>query len=95
MTIVAVGSSLPEIITAIIAAWRGHGDLAIGSVVGSNIANLCLVGGVSSAMAPQGIPIPLAVIDFDMPVMIAAALSCLPIFAINGRIEHGSEPLWA
>jgi len=94
LTVVAVGSSFPELVTAIVAAIRGHGDIAAGNIVGSNIANLLLVGGTASTVAPQGVPVPLAAIDFDIPVMIAAAVACLPIFFTGFRIERWEGTLF-
>jgi cation:H+ antiporter len=88
LTIVAIGSSAPELVTAIVAAIRGHGDMAAGNIVGSNIANLLLVGGTAGAVAPHGVPVPLAAIDFDIPIMVAAAVACLPIFLTDLRIER-------
>jgi cation:H+ antiporter len=80
LTIVAAGTSLPEVATSILATLRGERDIAVGNVVGSNIFNLLAVLGVASILAPAGVPVPLAALDFDLPVMIAVAVACLPIF---------------
>lgn len=85
LTIVAVGTSLPEIATSIIAAIRGERDIAVGNVVGSNIFNLLSVLGLSSAVAPGGVNVAPAALNFDLPVMIAVAVACLPIF-FTGRL---------
>jgi cation:H+ antiporter len=85
LTIVAVGTSLPEIATSIIAALRGERDIAVGNVVGSNIFNLLSVLGLSSIVAPEGVNVAPAALNFDMPVMIAVAVACLPIF-FTGRL---------
>lgn len=89
LTIVAAGTSLPEVVTSIIAAIRGERDIAVGNVVGSNIFNIMGVLGIASIVAPSGIEISAAVIRFDIPVMIAVALACLPIFftGVIGRWE--------
>jgi cation:H+ antiporter len=79
LTIVAIGTSLPEVATSIIAATRGHRDIAIGNVVGSNIFNLSLILGTTAVVAGP-IPVAPAVLTFDMMVMTAVALACLPIF---------------
>ncbi|MEQ9005842.1 MAG: calcium/sodium antiporter [Pseudomonadales bacterium] len=86
LTIVAAGTSMPEVVTSVIAAIRGERDIAVGNVVGSNIFNIMGVLGVASVVAPDGIPVADAVIGFDLPVMIAVALACLPIFFIGGSI---------
>lgn len=80
LTIVAAGTSLPEVATSVMAAWRGEREIAVGNVVGSNLFNLLGVLGISSAVAPGGVPAAPAALAFDVPVMIAASLACLPVF---------------
>ena len=69
LTIVAAGTSLPEVATSILAALRGERDIAVGNVVGSNIFNLLGVLGVSALVAPTGLAVAPAVLSFDLPVM--------------------------
>jgi len=88
LTIVAVGTSLPEVATSVVAAWKGERDIAVGNVVGSNIFNIVVVLGLASIVAPNGIPVSRAALHFDIPVMIAVALACLPIFFANYRISR-------
>lgn len=88
LTIVAAGTSLPEVVTSVIAAVRGERDIAVGNVVGSNIFNIMGVLGLSSIVAPMGIDVSTAVIGFDIPVMIVVALACLPIFFTGGVISR-------
>ncbi len=88
LTIVAAGTSLPEVVTSVIAAIRGERDIAVGNVVGSNIFNMMGVLGLASIVAPTGIEVSTAVIGFDLPVMIAVALACLPIFFTGGLISR-------
>jgi cation:H+ antiporter len=80
LTIVAVGTSLPEVATSIVAAVRGERDIAVGNVVGSNIFNLLGVIGVAALVAPRTLPVSPAMLAFDLPVMTAVAVTCLPIF---------------
>ncbi len=80
LTIVAAGTSLPELATSVMASLRGERDIAVGNVIGSNIFNLLSVLGLSSVVAPHGIPVPTSALRFDIPVMIAATVACLPIF---------------
>jgi cation:H+ antiporter len=84
LTIVAAGTSMPEVATSIIATIKGERDLAVGNVVGSCIFNILACLGISSILAPAGIPVPASVLAFDLWVMLAAALVCLPIF-FSGR----------
>lgn len=88
LTIVAAGTSLPEVVTSVIAAIRGERDIAVGNIIGSNIFNIMGVLGFASIVAPTGIEVSTAVIGFDIPLMIAVALVCLPIFFTGGVISR-------
>lgn len=88
LTIVAAGTSMPEVATSVVAALRGERDIAVGNVVGSNIFNILSVIGLSSIVSPSGIPIPDAALRFDIPVMIAVAVACFPIFFANYLISR-------
>jgi len=80
LTIVAAGTSLPEVAASVVAALRGERDMAVGNVVGSNIFNLLAVLGLTAIVAPTGVAVSDAALRFDIPVMIAVALACLPVF---------------
>ncbi len=80
LTIVAAGTSLPEVVTSVIATIRKERDIAIGNVVGSNIFNILGILGISALVTPGGLSVAPSMINFDLPVMIAVALACLPIF---------------
>jgi cation:H+ antiporter len=86
LTIIAAGTSLPEVATSIVAGLRGERDIAVGNVVGSNLFNILVVVGVTSVVTPGGLSVASAAINFDLPVMIAASLLCLPIFFVRHRI---------
>lgn len=88
LTIVSVGTSLPEVATSVVAAYRGERDIAVGNVVGSNILNILSVLGLSSIIAPQGINVAASALAFDIPVMIAIAVVCLPIFFAGYQITR-------
>lgn len=88
LTVVAVGTSLPELATSVVAAAKGERDIAVGNVVGSNIFNLFFVLGLSSIVVPVGIPVSQAALLFDIPVMIAVAVVTLPIFFTGFYIER-------
>ena len=85
LTIVAIGTSLPEAATSVLAAIRGERDLAVGNAIGSNLFNLLAVLGITATVAPNPIPVPLSALQVDIPVMIVTAVACLPIFA-NGHV---------
>lgn len=80
LTIVAAGTSLPEVATSIIATIRKERDIAIGNVVGSNIFNILGILGLSAMVTPGGLNVNPLMVSFDMPIMIAVAVACLPIF---------------
>lgn len=85
LTIVAAGTSLPEVFTSIIASIKGERDIAVGNIIGSNIFNILAVLGLSSIFAPSGIIINPHTFNFDVPIMIAVTVACLPIF-ITGNV---------
>jgi cation:H+ antiporter len=88
LTIVAAGTSLPEVATSVMAAIRGERDIAVGNVVGSNIFNLLGVLGLTAAVAPGGLVVPPAMLAFDIPVMLAVSFACLPIFFTGNLIAR-------
>ncbi|MEX2582047.1 MAG: calcium/sodium antiporter [Gemmatimonadota bacterium] len=88
LTVVAIGTSLPELATSVVATIKGQRDIAVGNVVGSNIFNILLVLGTASIVAPDGIPVAAAALRFDIPIMIAVAVACLPIFFSGHRIDR-------
>lgn len=88
LTIVAAGTSLPELATSVVATLRGERDIAVGNVVGSNIFNILTVLGVTAMVSGSGIVIPSSVLNFDLPVMVAVAVACIPIFATGSVISR-------
>jgi cation:H+ antiporter len=88
LTVIAAGTSLPELVTSVVAGMRGERDIAVGNIVGSNIFNILAVLGMSAMVAPEGVEVAQAAITFDIPVMIAVALVCLPIFFTGGEISR-------
>lgn len=93
LTIVAAGTSLPEVATSIVAALKGERDIAVGNVVGSNIFNILAVLGFSSLFSPDPIAVPVAAQNFDIPVMVAIAIACLPVF-FTGMIARWQGALF-
>jgi len=87
-TIVAAGTSLPEVATSVVASIRRQQDIAVGNVVGSNIFNILAVLGLSGIFSPNGIDVADAALRFDIPIMIAVAIACLPIFFTGNLISR-------
>ncbi len=88
LTIVAVGTSLPELATTVIAAIRGQRDMAVGNAVGSSIFNIGGVLGLSSVLGPDGIPVAESAIRFDIPIMIAVSIALLPVIYTGFEIRR-------
>jgi cation:H+ antiporter len=88
LTIVALGTSLPEVAASVLATWRGERDIAVGNVIGSNLFNILCVLGLSATISAEGVAVPAAALGFDIPVMIAVAAVCLPIFFTGQRIAR-------
>jgi cation:H+ antiporter len=92
LTIVSAGTSMPELVTSLVAAYRGKADLAIGNVVGSNLLNQLLILGVCGVFSGEGLLVDPLVISRDMPVMVLTTLALLPILWTRGvvtRLEGG------
>lgn len=94
LTFVAAGTSLPELATSVVAAMRGERDIAVGNVVGSSVFNLLGILGIAALVTPGGLSVAPALVFFDVPVMIAVAFACLPIFATGYRIERWEGALF-
>lgn len=88
LTIIAVGTSLPEVATSLIAAWQGKADLSVGNVLGSNVFNLLLILGICSVFSGGDLQVSGAALALDFPFMIAVSIACLPIFFTDGRISR-------
>jgi cation:H+ antiporter len=84
LTAVALGTSLPELATTMMAAFQRQSDIALGNVLGSNVFNLLAIMGVASLIAPEPITLPAAILHFDLPVMLVSALT-LSAFTWTGR----------
>ena len=94
LTIIAAGTSLPELATSVVAALRGERDIAVGNVIGSNLFNILAIAGIAALVTPGGLEVAAVLIRFDLPVMIAVALACLPIFATGHRIARWEGALF-
>lgn len=81
LTIVAVGTSMPELVTSVVAGLRRQGDVAFGNIIGSNIYNILGIGGVTALIAPGAVPA--EIVSFDNLVMVGVSLA-LVLFAWTG-----------
>jgi cation:H+ antiporter len=94
LTIIAAGTSMPEVATSITAAIRGERDIAVGNVVGSCTFNILGCVGVAGLASGTGLTIAPAVMNFDIWVMLAVALACLPVFVSDREIGRGKGALF-
>lgn len=88
LTIVAAGTSLPEVVASIMATIKGERDIAVGNVVGSNIYNILAIVGLSSAIVPGGLNVNEAMLRLDFPVMLAVAAICYPFFRTGSQLSR-------
>lgn len=88
LTIVAAGTSLPEVVTSIVATVRGERDIAVGNVVGSNIFNILCVLGISGLVSPVPLLAGAQMSGFDLPVMLGVAVLCVPLFFIGSILNR-------
>ncbi|WP_370325388.1 calcium/sodium antiporter [Euzebya sp.] len=85
LTVVAAGTSLPELATSVVAARRGERDIAVGNVVGSNLFNLLAVLGAAS-VAGGGLEVPAVAVETDIPIALVVAVVALPALAVGLRV---------
>ena len=89
LTIVSAGTSMPELVTSLVAAYRGKADLAIGNVVGSNLLNQLVILGLCALVSGgRGLGVDPVMLARDFPIMVATTLACLPIFWSGGVITR-------
>src|SRR3546814_7751749 len=100
LTIVAIGTSAPELVTTIISTIRDERDIAIGNLIGSSVYNILVILGVTCLIPADGVDVSSHLIRIDIPVKLGVALLCLPIFVSSLKIsrfeggrseEHTSE----
>jgi cation:H+ antiporter len=94
LTVVSIGTSLPEITTSIVAAIRRERELVISSVIGSNILNILAVLGITGLVLPEAIPVTNALIRFDIMILLAVSFACIPIFFTGHVISRAEGALF-
>lgn len=88
LTIVAVGTSAPELVTTMVSTLKDDRDIAIGNILGSSVYNILLILGVTAVVAPVGVLVEPDVARIDIPVMVAATLVCVPVFFTGRRVSR-------
>ena len=92
LTIVAVGTSLPELATAVVAAVRRHSAVAVGNVIGANIYNLLAIMGLVAAVKP--IAVPPQILSFDLWFMLAVTIALIGFLTLRGGVSRGVATLF-
>lgn len=88
LTVVAIGTSTPELVTTLISTIRGDRDIAVGNLIGSSIYNILLILGVTALVPAAGMDLPNSLVRIDIPIMVAVALACIPIFISGRRVSR-------
>ncbi len=88
LSVVAVGTSLPELAATAVAALRRHPEIAVGNIIGSGIFNLFGILGVAAVLSPDGIRLPTNMMQFDIWWMLAASIIIIPFLVSNWRLTR-------
>ncbi len=88
LTIVAMGTSAPELVTTIIATLRNERDVAVGNLIGSSIYNILVILGLTCVVSPAGVPVERQLLLVDIPLMAAVMLACVPVFVTGRRVSR-------
>ncbi len=88
LTVVAIGTSAPELVTTLVSTVRGERDVAIGNLLGSSIYNIAIVLGVTVVVAPGSLVVPDEVLAGDLVLMVAVALAAVPVLVSGARVTR-------
>lgn len=88
LTIVAIGTSAPELVTTMIATVKDDRDVAIGNLIGSSISNILVILGVTCLVAPHGVDVSRDVLWLDLPLAAAVAIACYPVFRSDRMVSR-------
>jgi cation:H+ antiporter len=88
LTIVAIGTSSPELVTTIIGTLRNDRDVAVGNLLGSSIYNILAILGITCLVPAQGLAVERELIHIDIPFMVGATLACIPVFLSGRRVTR-------
>lgn len=88
LTVVAIGTSAPELVTTVMSTLRGDRDLALGNLVGSSTYNIAFVLGLTAIVAPHGLPVPDEVLTSDFVLLLATVLGTVPVFVSGARVTR-------
>jgi cation:H+ antiporter len=93
LTVVAIGTTAPELVTTVVSTLRGDRHIAVGNLLGSSIYNILLILGVTCLVPAYGLELPPALVRIDIPIMVAVTLVCIPIFfRVVGSVASRAAP---
>ena len=88
LTVVAIGTSAPELVTTLVATLRGDRSMALGNLLGSSVFNIALILGPTVLIAPATVPVPPDVLALDLILLVASALVCVPVFLTRRQLNR-------
>ena len=94
LTVVAIGTSAPELVTTVMSTLRNERAIAIGNLIGSSVYNILFILGVTVLVPAQGVPVEPLLMYVDLPVMAATALVCIPVFLTGRRVTRAEGALF-
>ncbi|MFD7072667.1 calcium/sodium antiporter [Nocardioides sp. NPDC059952] len=94
LTVIAIGTSAPELVTTIMSTVRGDRDIAIGNLLGSSIYNIAAVLGLTVLVAPHGVPVSEEVRNADLVLLVATMVAALPVLVSGARITRAEGGLF-
>ena len=94
LTVVAIGTSAPELVTAVVASIRGERDIAVGNLFGSSVYNVLIILGITVIASPGGLDVPPDLVRFDLPAMLAVAIVCIPVFLTGHKVSRREGALF-
>jgi cation:H+ antiporter len=94
LTIVAVGTSAPELATTLVATFKDDRDVAIGNLIGSSIYNVLVILGLTCAVAPGGVDVSAEILRIDLPLAALVAIVCLPVFRSERLVSRSEGALF-
>ena len=93
LTVVAFGTSSPELITTIVSTYKGDRDVAVGNIMGSGVYNILVILSIACIVTPGGLPVERELLSFDIPLMAGVAIGAIPVFLTGKRISRGEGAL--
>jgi cation:H+ antiporter len=94
LTIIAIGTSAPELVTTLVSTIRGERDLAIGNLLGSSVYNIAVVLGLTCLVAPAGVPVPAEVLASDLVLLVGATVVTVPVMLTGARMTRAEGGLF-